>query len=376
MPLFYGWWRRLALLPLSTLLLGWLAYVAGFTLLMVHENTSSHPRLDYLPHYIAVASPLVLVILAGFHAAMFGLASSILGLFAAIFSVVTFSGVGYVLYECAVSLYESNKDEGRDSKYILMFSGSLLSSLSWLAVTVMWHYFPYKLPWGTVHSFEDVVDDDGNMTTPPPKLPKEPAPFAGVARKVAVVFIVLEAASWCVLITGVDDQVHRNTNSSSLYLNPTEPGFSFGTWGVCVIGALLILSAVLHAAANGSASALMGVLASVLSLLYITCLGHVIFTTSIDIYHLCRDEKMCGVSEIPRYQLYQLCGGMGCSVMWAAVLALWPFYFKPLENAQGLRRSIQHQREYYFQNRNSERVPLLSSGEHSHRPPAKTSPFF
>lgn len=382
MPLFYGWWRRLAFLPLSILLLGWLVYVVGFTLLMVHDDSSSHPRLDFLPHYVAVASPPVLVILAGFHAALFGVASSILGLFTAILSVVSFSAVGYVLYECGVILYEPSIDEGRDAKYFLMLSGSLLSSLSWLVVTVMWQYFPYKLPWGTVHSFEDVVDDDGNMTRPP-KIPKDPALLAGVARKVAMIFLVLEAASWCVFVTGVDDQVRGGNsssfqvpggNSSSLIHIFAELSLSFDTWGVCVIGALLVLSAVLHAAANSSAGALMGVLTSALSLLYITCLGHLIFAISIDIYHLCRDDEVCEVSAVPRYQLYQLCGGVGSGLVWTAVLALWPFYFKPLENVQGLRRSVQHQREYYFKNQNRERVPLLyqSNGEHSHRDRSST----
>lgn len=368
MQLFRGWWRRLVLIPLSTLLLGWLVYVVGFTLLMVRGDASSHhPRMDYLPHYIAVAAPPCLVVLAGFHATLFGLASSILGLFAAVLSVACFSGVGYVLYTCAFILYgylDFGKDKGRDMKYILMFTGTLLSTLSWLAVMVMWNYFPYKLPWGTVHSFDDVVDEDGNMTPPPPPIPKDPPPFAGVARKVAMVVLMLEAASWCVLITGIDDQVHWNS-SITYYHTSEEPVLSFGTWVVCIVGVLLVLSAVLHAAANGSASALMGIMTSVLSILYVTCLGHLVFSVSIDIYHRCRDGRQCTVSTIPNSHLYQLFGGVASGVLWAGVLALWPFYFKPVENSRGLHRSVQQQREYYFQNRNYERMPLLyQSNEH------------
>lgn len=371
MQLFRGWWRKLAFLPLSTLLLGWLVYLVGFILLMVRGDASSHPRMDYLPHYIAVAAPPVLVVLAGFHAALFGLASSILGFFAAILSVVCFSGVGYVLYTCGITLYDYldfSEGEGRDLKSILMFSGTLLCALSWLVVMVMWNYFPYKLPWGTVHSFDDVVDEEGSMTPPPPPVPKDPPLFAGVARKVAMVFLVLEAASWCVLITGIDNQVHWN--SSAMYYTYEEPRLSFGTWVVCVVGILLVLSAVLHAAANGNASALMGIMTSMLSVFYVTCLGHLVFSVSIDIYHRCRDGQECA---IPSSHLYQLFGGVASVILWACVLALWPFYFRPVENLHGLRRSIQQQRQYYFQNRNYERMPLLYQSN-EHQPPTSPTP--
>lgn len=372
MRLFDGCWRKVSLLPLSTLLLGWIVYLVGFILLVVHGDTSSdHPRFDHLPHYIAVATPPVLVVLAALHAALSGLASSILGLFAAVLSVVSFSGVGYVLYTCAVGLYGSlhfnEGEQGTDLKNSLMFTGALLSSVSWMAVLVVWNYFTYKPQWATVHSLDEVVDEDGSLNSPPPAT-KDPPLFAGIARKVAAVFLLLKAASWCVLVTGVDRQVNENSSS---YHVPQELVFPFDTWVVCVVGILLIFSALLHAASNDKASALMGALTSVLSQLFITGLGHLVFSISIDIYDRCQDAKECTVSATPKYQLYQLCGGVGAGILWACVLALWPFYFKLAET---IRRRIQQRRQYYFQNRNHERMPLLHQSN-EHDSPKPTAPY-
>lgn len=389
MQLFQGRWRKAALFPLSTLMLGWLVYLVGFILLMVKGDTSTHPRFDHLPHYTAVAAPPVLVALAGFHAALFGLVSSILGLFAAVLSVVCFSGTGYVLYTYAVSLYHYlhfNKDEGVDVKCVLMLTGTLLSMFSWMSVLVMWHYFTYKPRWGALHSLDDVVDEDGT-TTPPPPLPREPRLFAGVARKVAAVLLILKTVSWCVLVRGIDGQVSVGSNSSVTYMllrgaelgNSSayvdELGLSFGTWTVCVIGILLVLSATLHAASNGDSSSLMGAFTSVIGQLFITCLGYMVFAISIDIYHMCQDRYECTISTVSTYRLYQLCGAVGSGILWACVLALWPFYFKPVENLQGQRRSVQNQREYYFRDQNREHVPLLyQSNEYRSPTPTPSAP--
>jgi hypothetical protein len=350
MEFFYGWWRKLSLFPLSGLVLGWLVYLVGFVLLMVHNDFSSHSRLDYLPHYIAVGVPPVLVVLAGFHAALFGHVSAIFGLFAAILSVACFSGVGYVLYVCAVDLYVPRGREKQDLKSILMLAGTLVVSVSWLVVTIMWNCFPYKLPWGTVHNLDEMTDEDGPVNPPP-----QPHPFAGVARKVAIVVLVLKFAGWCVIVTGIDYEIRGN--SSALRLTTEEPSFTFGTLVVCVVGILLILSAVMHAATT---SVVVGVWTSVLSLLYIICLGNLIFKVGIDINHQCRILWVeCSISLIPKYQLYQLCGGVASVFLWAGVLALWPFYFKPLVIAEALDRSIQQSGYYFNRGPQRERVPLL-----------------
>lgn len=353
MLLLHGPWRKLVFLPLGTLVLGWLVYAVGFTLHTIHTSSSS--RFEHIPYYITTATPPLLVVIASLHAALFGAMSSILGTVAAILSVVCFSFVGYVLYTSALTLYSNlhlhfmfTEEDGLDAESILMFVGTLVTILSWSLVLMLWNCFPYQQPWTDNQSSDYIVDENGGTETPP-LLPKNPPPFAGVARKLAALVLLLKAASWCVLVTGVNAQTRANSSAYIYYDDDELINLPFGTWMVSVLGVLLLLSATLHVAANGTASVLMGVYTSLLSMLYLTCIGHLVVSLGIRVHHRCVGEggENCSISTFPRYELYQLCGGLGTCVFWAIVLSLWPFYFKLAGNARDIQRHMQQR--YYSQ---------------------------
>lgn len=345
MILFRGLFRKCSILPLSAVVVGWVVYLVGFILLMV--KTSS--KFDHLPYYVSAATPPILLLLGLLHAAFSGLASSTLGLLASLLSVVCFSSVGYVLYICSLELYVLlHSGTGwyvSDVKCILMFVGTLVMSLSWTLTLMLWNYFTYK----QCNDFLASGYVDGNTSYMTSPISKNPPPFAGIARKLAGLLLVLKAGSWCLLITGMDSMIHVNASTHHVHDIYKETDLlPFGTWAVCTMGMLLVISATMHAAANGRASMLMGALTSLLSMLYLICIGHLVYSLSIRIYHE-------GVDAVSRYELYQLSGGIGTGVFWAGVLALWPFYYKTPENSH---INIE-QRGDVNQDPDYERLPLV-----------------
>lgn len=189
-----------------------------------------------------------------------------------------------------------------------------------------------------------------------------------------MVVLVLKVATWCVLVSGVDKQ-YQNTSryqevttagglevSTAGELDVSRAGgleIPFDTWVVCVVGILLVVTAMMQAAAFGRASAMMGVFTAILSMLYQVCIGHLVLSISISIYHLCHDNGNCSISTLPRYQLYQLCGGVGGCVLWGCVLGLWSFYRKvEIEHVLSLH-TIQQRRNDVLQNQYNEQMPLL-----------------
>ena len=348
------------MLPLSVLVLGWLVYLVGFALLMEEDKQDSVDRFDRLPHYITAAAPPLLVLVVVLHAAFMGLASALLGLLTALVSIAGFCGIGYVLYSCAVSmwlhLHPTSDKSILDVNCIVMFVGTLIISLSWMFIMVIWNYFTYQRQQWNGNENDDVVDEDGTPSTPPPA-PSLPAPFAGVARKMAVVFLVMKVSTWCVLVSGIDKQSHNTSTAGGLEVTAGGLELSFDLWVACVVGILLVVTATMQAAAYGRASAMIGVLTAILGMLYQVCVGHLVLSISIAIYHQCSDN--CSISTIPRYELYQLCGGGGGCVLWGCVLGLWPFYRK-VEIEHVLSQHTVHQRRNdVLQHQYSEQLPLL-----------------
>lgn len=374
MQLFQGTWRKLALLPLFSLVIGWLVFLVGFTLLMV--DTDDKANFRNVAYFVTTAAPLPLVLLAFLHAMFSGVLSSILGSLAAILSVICFSSVGFVLYASALEVY-NDIEEGRkqEVRFVLMSVGTLIMSLSWVLVLVFWNYFPYKV-W-TVDQYADyVVDEDGSMDSPP-SMPQEPSLFTGIARKIAVIFLVLKGASWCLLLIGIDIKMHHpNANSSAYHVvSYPEDSLPFSTWTIGVVGILLIFSALLHAGAKKEASSMAGIFASLFSVLYLICAGYVVVGVAVMVYGDCEYrlegvDDNCFVDSLPRCDVYLLCGGLGTGFFLACVLALWPFYHKPVGNAQEMRRNIERRRGYYQRNNrfSEERVPLLQPDQSPRRP--------
>lgn len=363
MKAFYGPYRKLVLLPVVTFALGWLTYLSGFIILMYNEDHSSPvANLDHVPHYVVTTCGPFLVVLAVLHAAVLpSFISALLGFFGAILSVINFSCAGYVLYSSGLSIFESGEEANIDIKFMLIFVGCILTGVSWTFILMLWNCFTYKRLSNSHINDDYVIDEEGNMATPP-EVPKDPPLLAGVARKVAIVFLVLQTGCWCFFISGVDAEVHNGTLVEKDGFE--ELSLHFSTWIASTVGALLIIAAVMHAGATGGASTAMGVFTSLLSMLFLTCMGYIVNDHAASVYQECYGTTLrCFISEIPKYILYQLCGGLGTCVLWACVLALWPFYYKADENIGELRRKRRQQRNYLLriqEQPSHERIPLLS----------------
>ena len=358
----HGVGRKLAFIPLSSLVVGWIVYLIGFCLTITSDDPSLS-RFDYIAHYISVAVPLPLVLLASLHAALFGRASSVFGLLAGLLSVFCFTAVNFVLYVDAFLLYVSlHLDNSLPAKSVVTFVGCLVMVISWVCMLVLWNCFEYK-DILAVDEEDYAVDEDGTMDPPPP-IPKDPPYFAGVARKLAAICLVLQLGCWCLLVAGIDEQIN----------NPLVIVLSFDKWLAGVIGILLIISAFIHAASRGTSSVQIGTFTFLLGMLYLVGVGHVIFSNVISIYHQCFNSSQgCSITTIPRYQLYQLSGGVGTCLLWALVVGLRPFYLKTVESIQQLRIRIRQQRRYLFQNqRPNENIPLFYQSTSS--APAPSAP--
>lgn len=381
MKLFYGVSRKLALLPLATFSLGWLIYLVGFLLLTVSDDEDRYDNIsnrttsfNHISHYLAAGSGPILVVVSISHAALPGLLGSLLGLLSAIMGVLYVSSVGYALYTSALVVYTSFHKDDLDfedfelngdinNRDVLMLLGGLSSCISWTAVLMLWNFFVSN--WEVNDSRTLLRDDDhvegslrrGNRNS------KRAVPFAGVARKLAVVLLVAMVGSWCVFVLGID---MKDTTCSLIYSSYSEPALSFAVWAVSTVGVLLVISAVMHAGTTRDASTVMGVFTSLLSSLFVVCMGHVTFGLGISLYDSC-SEDFCSMASIHRYELYQLFGGLGTLVCWACVCALWPFYSKA-PSAAGSRR---WQADDVFV-QSEERIPLLHD-HHSKREQHKPS---
>lgn len=362
--MFSGWYRKCVLPLLVVFSLGWLVYIIGFILLMVDKDGKKTTNYDHIPHFLAVTSGPLIVLTALLHAALSGPISAILGLVTSLLSVLCFSGLGHTLYVSSLSVYDSIHHDGRgkgvDGKSVLMFVGSLIAGLSWTLVMMAWNCFTYD--WKAIES-DDIVDEEGNFADPPPLSRSDKnVMFAGVARKLAVVVLLLLATSWCLFLTGLDDQIHSNYTA---YATPSsEVNLQFNVWTVSVVGLLVILAAAGHAGSYGGASTAMGVFTSLLGMLLITSVGYTAHHLGMVVYYKCHTGVNCYIvdTSIHRYTIYQLSGALGMCLAWALVLALWPFYFKETERVQGARRRRRRQHDYLSQvqdNSLDERVPLL-----------------
>lgn len=316
-----GVWRKIVFLPLSTLALGWIVYLVGFCLTITSQEAANSSRFDYIAHYISVAAPLPVVLLASLHTALFGRPSLIFGFFASLLSVICFPALGHTLFSNAAILYDYGHDissDRVDMKSVISSAvslvGCLLMSLSWTAVTVLWNTFTHK----------NVKEADLEGTAVASSFMTDIVCYAGVARKLAAVFLFLQLICWCRFVAGMESQV--NIIIVSFYKNVPEVLFDFDVWMVFTTGVLIIICALIHTAVRGESISEVGAFTRLLSMPYLTCVGHLIFSFAIAIYRQCEDRDI-SIWDYPRYQLYQLSSGIGTCIFWGVVLGLQPLYF-------------------------------------------------
>ena len=302
-----------------------------------------------IPYYVAAVTGPIIVVFGFLHAASSGPISAIFGSITSFVSVICFAGFGYVQYESSVLVYHNTISVDDEKTWRMMLVGSYVAGLSWMLILVTWNCFTYD--WKRIQ-IEDIVDEEGNVMEPAPQCTwNRKVIFAGVARKLAGVILLLVAASWCLYITGV-----ASLHSSGINLAFRTP---FNVWAVCVIGLLVFLAAAGHAGAYGGASTAMGVCTSILGMLFVASVGCTAFSLGIFIDELCRSGMNCYISdtEIPKSFIYELSGSLGMCLAWACVVALWPLY-KETERVRNSRRSASSLGQVQDDSID-ERVPLL-----------------
>ncbi len=370
MKFFAGRYRKLTLLPLTFLLLGWLIYLVGFILLMVNIeyeffNSSSETNFNHAPYFVAVICGPLLFAASLLHVGSSGLVSSLLGGVVALLSVLSTTGTGYVLYSSSLNIYNAiNFGLTFHFKCLLMFAGTLMVTISWTVVLILSNFFTYERPLNIFEESNDyVVDEDGNIGSPP-SAPDNLSLFTGMARKIVLIFLFLFMASWALFIIGTEE-MNMERNGSTIFNasedDTIESTLTFSTWTVSTISFLLVLCACIHAGSSQATGTIMGVITSLLSMLYLTCINYLLYQLAIEIHTRCEDEAICSFQSIPKDELYQIIGGSGTCAFWACVLAAWPFYYRKNRNTQVLNRRRQRQRDYLLQSHEDaqERIPIL-----------------
>ncbi len=351
--------------------IGWLLFFIGF-MLQIHDAKDIYATTFYYsPEIIAVAAGPVVVVVGFLHAAFSGPVSAFLGMPASFFSILCSMGFGYNIYDILSLVYykhvlmppSAKLDNFVKTEGWLKLVGSCLASLAWMFIMISWNFFVYH--WKPIQA-DIIVDEDGNLTgNNYLTRMRRSVMFAGVARKVASVVILLLSASWCLYIAGVVQETRGmanatiGTNATTFSDRNLSVPLPFSTWASCVVGLLAILSASTHAGAYGGASTAMGVSTAFLGMLFIASVGYVGLDKAILIHINCHIKTWnCYILDttVPKYLIYQLSGALGMCLWWACLAALWPLYFKEYEV---VRAPMAYRQERQQVQQDDETVPLL-----------------
>ena len=316
----YGWQRKLAILPLSLSVAGWVVFSIGFIWELIdwpqEEEENGYTRttpLLFSRYLLLVGGPIVYV-LGVVQAVLPGTCSAVLGIPTAFLSTLYVVTAGAETYSGAVDVKRVILGlEKVQTKSLLITVGVLIITVTWclvLMLSVCYKSKSRRNPYA--------------LLDPPVRPVRRKYPFTpGVARGLSVPFIVLSLAGWCVLTMGICK------SDPADFLGSFEP--SFGMYGAIVVGPLLFLAALLHAGCSGGASTVMGVFSSVLSTLYAVFVGFIVYTFGEVFYVTCQlspEKPDCSFlhSSLNINWIYTFAGGVGSLFFWTVVLALWPFY--------------------------------------------------
>lgn len=309
MQLFNGKSRKIALVALGFFLVGWIVYLLGAIWALATWTGRSHngryisksdPEL--IPFYtVLVGGPFVLL-LGLIHAALPGLSSAIIGAISVVpssfFVVCTSIVSAESVWNIALTKYYHDHDPStvdtltpapnhyqlRPAVVILLI-GTLLLGLSWLTVMICSLFYNYQSEYWT-----QVPRQDTRIQT---RIPFGP----GKARVEAVPAIIVSAICWIVIVAQL----------------PVGKWFPFD--GIILVGPLLYLVMFLHAGCVGGASTVSGILATILSVMYMAFVGTSLF--SVD--YACSVYSCRNIDSI-RYV------GIAELISVCSILALWPFY--------------------------------------------------
>ena len=318
MALLYGWQRKVALLPASLLVVGWVIFSIGFIWLLVDLKDAANTPVLFSSYVVLVGGPFVYV-LGVAQAVLPGIASSIVGVPTAFVSSLYLVSAGFDTYGGAYrSIFDKEPDKTVETKQVLMFVGALLITICWCFVMMLSVAYKSK-PRGNQYQVFDQ----------PERHPSRKYPFTpGVARVLTIPFIILTAIGWCVAMVG---------------FVRTDVSFiigQFAVYGLLINGPLLFLAALLHAGCFGGASTVMGVFSSILSSLYTMLMGFLVVILGQAIYSYCKFEPAANCSflhsSININLILAFSGSVGSLFFWTFVILLWPFFqHHPQNSTQG-----------------------------------------
>ena len=258
---------------------------------------------DLIPFYtVLVGGPFVLL-LGLIHAALPGLSSAIIGATSVVpssfFVVCTSIVSAESVWNIALTKYYHHYDDPSmvdtltpapnhhqlHPAVVILLIGTLLLGLSWLTVMVCSLFYNYQSEYWT-----QVPRQDARIRT---RIPFGP----GKARVEAVPAIIISAICWIVIVVQL----------------PAGKWFPFD--GIILVGPLLYLVMFLHAGCVGGASTVSGVLATILSVMYMAFVGTSLFTVD----YACSVYSCRNIDSI-RY------GGIAELISVCTILVLWPFY--------------------------------------------------
>lgn len=321
----YGWQRKVALLPLSLLVLGWVVFSIGFVWMLTdipadadYNDSRSSPL--YYSHYVLLVGGPFVYVLGVSQAIWPGTASAIVGIPTAFASTVYLVAAGAQSYDGAIYIINktsvnssSAAQTSAETQREVMFVGSAFITVCWCFVLML--TVSYKSRARANHSYQ--LFDQPNRRRFYRKCPFTP----GVARGLSIPFIALSAVGWCVFVAGIERSMQIPSPVDQLEL---------ANYGAIVTGPLLFLAALLHAGCSREASTAMGVFASILSTVYVVFMGSVVTVYGKTFYSKCQisPKPDCSFihSSLDTNWIYTFSGGVGSLFFWTCVLALRPFY--------------------------------------------------
>ena len=343
MAILYGWQRKLNLLPLSLVVLGWVVFSIGFIWALADWPTDDGSLRPYIPrtspvlfseYLILVGGPFV-YLLGVAQAILPGIASSIVGILTAFVSSIYMVSAGFHAYSGAVYIktvleyQEHDPSLALDTKEVVIFAGAAFITLCWCFVLMLTVSYKTKQR----RNQYDIFNPPHSASQ---RRQKCHAPFTpGVARGLSIPFILLSLAGWCVFTMGVEQ-----LDDDERILNGFFDKSPLATYGAITVGPLLYLAAILHAGCSGGASTAMGVFSSILSTIYTVFIGFIVVTFGKGIYTFCQLDNIkpnCSInhSALNINLIYIFAGGVGSLFLWSFVLMLRPFYRDHSQRSSG-----------------------------------------
>lgn len=332
MAILYGWQRKLSLLPLSLVVVGWVVFSIGFIWALADWPKDGSPvygsrtsPLLFTHYLILVGGPFV-YLLGVAQAILPGLASSIVGILTAFVSSIYMVSAGFHAYGGAVyikTILEFQRDGitlSLDTKEVLIFAGAAFITLCWCFALMLAVSYKTK-PKRNQYDIFDPPHSAGERRR------KCHVPFTpGVARGLSVPFILLSLAGWCVFTMGVE-----RLDDDERLLNELFTDSPLATYGAITVGPLLYLAALLHAGCSGGASTVMGVFSSILSTVYTVFMGFIVVAFGKGVYTVCQLDAVkpnCSIdhSSLNINLIFIFAGGVASLFLWSFVLMLRPFY--------------------------------------------------